>query len=197
MPSVLPTVPFTDSSLDGTGVLDHQSASAGAKLARLDASIMAFTPTGGGAMTRTALGFFTPVTAPAAASLLLASVTTSTTESVLVQSWGGGLPLNVWATARLSLVVREFTPEGFPLGAIYGPLTTIFDISAPWFLPFAAGHYLKPSTHYVQIVLPATPGRRYRVWVQSLQDVRADAFTFSQAVANCTHDFGPVFFAFF
>jgi hypothetical protein len=188
MPFVLPTIPFFASSTSLNGIVLGSSAITSGGMGRLFANIAADTP-GGSANTTTSLGVAAAMTAPPGTRFLDVTASTASLEN-------GGVvaaPISFAdAYADLSIFIEEFNASGTFLRAVTGPATVILDVHAVF-----AGISLRIDerrTRIASIHMPAFPGRRYRIWLDSNQSVAAGAT--AHAASNFTYDFGPLFFVF-
>jgi hypothetical protein len=92
----------------------------------------------------------------------------------------------------LSIFVQEFSPTGAFIRNVSGPPTVVLDVST-----FFAGVHLRIDerrTRIASIHMPVVGGRRYRIWLDSLQFVNVVGT--AHAASNFTYDFGPLFFTF-
>lgn len=163
------------------------SAFASGGMGRISADIFADTPSGG-AGTTTSLGA-TVGAAPPGAQFLDVTATTASFENGGVVAW----PVSsAQAYADLSIFVEEFSPAGSFIRSAWGPSTVVLDARADF-----AGIYLRIDerrTRIASVHMAVTPGRIYRVWLDSLQFVNVVGT--AHASSNFTYDFGPLFFVF-
>jgi hypothetical protein len=208
MPFVVPTLSDAFGSRAGNTILFGTLAptqgfdASGAFVSRLSASIAAGPPLGLFTTTQSwgfAAGFATPGTT----SL---TVTASGTTRERAEAWTlGGYSS---ATAEISVTVEEFRlvrvagmgkRPGFRLAfqqSVTSSPTAIFNLTN-WVAGFQP-NYTRDATAATVLVMPITPPRFYRCWINSVQSAGCSGGIsgLGNALSNFTFDIGSVFFSF-
>jgi hypothetical protein len=200
MPFVMPYIPFSFGSRDGTtGLNGSLTPTQGVFFSRVGADICAYPPLGM-ILTTCSWGFWAGF-APEGSTTLTVAAQGPTFEGANAWTFGGYAS----ASAEICITIEEFVRlrtgrRGWTLEftrSITGAATGIFDF---WTAGLGYQYQLRDSFAATLCNMATVPGRIYRCWVSALQSANCQGVSgvagASFAVSNFFFDMSPVFYAF-